>query len=136
MTDLVEDCALEQVWPSHLHTVRVARPRLPRLPIAHLRVGSEQEHVALTGLADLERQHEARIIRVALQREGQFGRGAEPFAVDAPPLGACDIVLLEEFIDPRPIISIVERRVEKREPAFPVERNLCPWMKWRSDIMP
>src|SRR6266566_6908058 len=109
MADLVEDRALEQVWPRHLHAVRLARPGLPGLPVADLRVGSEQEHVALAGLADLERQHEARIVRVALQRERQFGRGAEPFAVDAPPVGTYDIVLLEEFIDPPPIISIVGR---------------------------
>jgi hypothetical protein len=74
-------------------------------------------------------------VRVALQRERQFGRGAEPFAVNAPPVGTRDIVLLEKFIDPPPIISIVGRLVEKREPALPVERNLHPCVKWRSGIL-
>src|SRR6516225_10128763 len=135
MADLVEDRALEEVWPRHLHAIRLARPGLPGLPIADLRVGSKQEHVALAGLVGLERQHKARIVRVALQGERQFGRGAEPFAVDAPPVGTCEIVLLEEIIDLPPIISIVGRLVEKREPALPVERNLPPCMKWRSSIL-
>ena len=80
---------------------------MPGLPVADLRVGSEQEHVALAWLAKLERQHQARIVRVALQRERQFRRGAEPFAVDAPPVGAGNVVVLEEFIDRPPIISVV-----------------------------
>src|SRR6516225_357493 len=126
MADLVEDRALEQVWPRHLHAVRLARPGLPGLPIADLRVGSEQEHVALAGLAELERQYEARIVRVALQRKRKLRRGAEPFTVDAPPVGAGNVVVLEESIDRPPIISVVGWLVEKRERALPVERNRHP----------
>jgi hypothetical protein len=56
-----------------------------------------------------------------LERERQFGRRAEPFAVDAAPVGARNVVVLEEFIDRPPIVSVVGWLVDNRRPALGVE---------------
>ena len=107
VADLVEDRAFEQVRACHLQAAQLAGPGLPGLPVADLRVAGEQQHVALAGLAKLEREHEARVVGVALQRKRQFRRGAKPLAVDAPPIGAGEVIFPEEVIDFPPIICVV-----------------------------
>ena len=73
--------------------------QLPGLPVTDLCVGREQKHVSLSNIAEFKRENEARVVGVALQRQRQFGRGAKPVAVDAPPSVAPVIVLCEEFLD-------------------------------------
>jgi hypothetical protein len=57
--------------------------RRPRLPVTHLGIPHEQQD--LTRLRELEREHQARVVRIVIQIERQLAEGAEPLVVDAPP---------------------------------------------------
>jgi hypothetical protein len=98
VSDFVEDRSLQKIRSRHLGRVFRPLPSLPGLPVADLRVGREQQHVSLSNIAEFEREDEARVVGVTLQRQRQFGRGAEPVAVDAPPVVAPVLVLCEEFL--------------------------------------
>jgi len=84
-------------------------PGLPGLPVSDLGVSREQQHVSLSNIAEFDREDEARIVGVALQRQRQFRRRAEPIAVDPPPVVtpgvvAPGIVFSEEIVDPPPVL--------------------------------
>ena len=62
--DLVEDGAFEQVAPRNRPVADLPFQALPRQPIADLRVGREQQHIAVR---KLDRQSQAGIIGEAIK---------------------------------------------------------------------
>ena len=131
--DLVEDGSLQKIGPRHRPAVDLTLPGLPRLPVADLRVGREQQHVSFSRLAQFERKDETRVVGIALKRQSQFRRRTEPIAIDAPPVVALGgvapgVVLAEEIVDLPPVFLVDGTTVRQPWSALLAERDRHPLM--------
>ena len=98
MADLVEDRTLEQIGSGDGFAADRPGPLLPGQPVADLRVGGEQQHIAV---GQFDRQHQAGIVGQAVELQREFRRARQPIGVDAPPRIRCGalrlpVVLSEE----------------------------------------
>ena len=138
--DLVEDGSLQKIGPRHRAAVDLTLPGLPRLPVADLRVGREQQHVSFSRLAQFERKDETRVVGIALKRQSQFRRRTEPIAIDAPPVVALGgvapgVVLAEEIVDLPPVFLVDGTTVRQPWSALLAERDRHPLMERRHRIV-
>ena len=91
VADLVQDRPFEEVVDGRDLSPGLVLLVGPRQPVPDLGVAHEQGDLPLARLAEFQRQDEARVVRVAVQVERELLGGAEPVAVDPPPV----ILLLE-----------------------------------------
>src|SRR5678816_4346553 len=98
MTDLVEHRSLEQGACCHRLCLaplcHLPFQTFPRQPVADLRVTGEKQNSS--GVAELEGQGEARVVRVGVQLQCQNIGGAKPIELDLPPFFRFGIPSCEE----------------------------------------